>query len=175
MRAGSAPRRAASQEAVKELETDLISKSYGRPAGRAAREWTQFDASGGRSPELRDGRSGRVLRRVADQAADRGAGRESGLLDRAGDARSADVVEVLVRDDGHAHRVRHALLVRLAVGGEGEHRLEEGLELEGGADLRREACLVGADVLEAVDCAGLDSDGVALVGHDLLAVLAELD
>jgi hypothetical protein len=38
MRAGSAPRRAASQEVVKELESDRMELHYGRPAGRAARE-----------------------------------------------------------------------------------------------------------------------------------------
>ena len=60
-------------------------------------------------------------------------------------------------DGGHAHRVRHALAVRLAVGGEPEHRLDQRLELQRRADDTVEHDRLVAVVPERVSRAGLDS------------------
>ena len=80
-----------------------------------------------------------------------------------------------VGDDGEADRVRHAPRVRLAVGGEGEHRLEEPLELERRADLAAEAGPCVAGVAEAVHGARLDGDDLSGAGDDLRAPVPELE
>ena len=80
-----------------------------------------------------------------------------------------------VRDHGEPQRVRHALPVRLAVGGEGEHRLEQRLELEGRAHLADEVGLFLAGVPELVRRAGRDGQPLAGAGDELLPADPEAD
>jgi hypothetical protein len=82
---------------------------------------------------------------------------------------------VRVCDHGEAQQVRHALAVRLAVGGQGEHRLEQRLELQCGADLADELCDVVTGVPEPVRCAGRDGQTVSRSRDELLAPDAEAD
>jgi hypothetical protein len=81
---------------------------------------------------------------------------------------------VLAHDHGEPERIRQAAAVRPAVGGEREHRLDECLEAERGADLGDEAQLAVGRVAEPVQRAGLDHHDVAGPGDDLLAADREL-
>jgi len=79
------------------------------------------------------------------------------------------------RDHGQAQRVRHALLVRLAVGRKREHRLEQRLELERGPNLAHEVRDAVARVPEPVRGAGRHGDALAGAGNALLAADLEAD
>ncbi len=79
------------------------------------------------------------------------------------------------RDHCEPERVGHPLAVRLALGREAEHRLDERLELERGAYLADEAGLAVAGVPEAVRRAGLDRKDVARLRHDLLVADPEAE
>ena len=74
-----------------------------------------------------------------------------------------------LRDDGQPERVRHPLAIRLPVGGEPEHRLDQRLELERRADLGAEARGALARVPELVRRARLDHEGLADAGDVPLA------
>jgi hypothetical protein len=68
---------------------------------------------------------------------------------------------VRLRDHREPQRVRHALAVRLAVGREREHRLDQRLELERRPDLADERDRFVACVPEAVRRAGRDREELA--------------
>ena len=80
-----------------------------------------------------------------------------------------------VRDHSETQRVGHALAVRLAVGREGEHRLDELLELQRGPNLAHEVGLVAARVPELVGSPGRNGHSVSRPGRVLLATEAEAD
>jgi hypothetical protein len=71
-------------------------------------------------------------------------------------------------DHSEPERVRHSFPVRPAFRCEGEHRLDQRLELERRAYLAEEACLALAGVPEAVRRAGRDRCNVAGLRHHLL-------
>jgi hypothetical protein len=75
----------------------------------------------------------------------------------------------MVRDHGQAERAWHALHVRLAVGSEPEHRLDQRLELQRGADLCAEAQRLFAGVPELVRRAVIDQRDLARTELKLLA------
>jgi hypothetical protein len=68
---------------------------------------------------------------------------------------------VRLRDHGQPERIRHALAVRLAVGGEREHRLEQRLELERRPHLADKPDRLVARVPELVRRARLDNGDLA--------------
>ena len=73
------------------------------------------------------------------------------------------------RNHGQPQRVRHAFPVRLAVGREREHRLEEGLELKRRADFADEADMFLACIPETMRRSGLDHGDLARPERHLLA------
>jgi hypothetical protein len=93
---------------------------------------------------------GRVDRLVAQEPTERCAQSESHPLHPLRREGEPHVVIVGAGDDGQPQRVRHALPVRLAVGREAEHRLDQPLELERRPDLADEVRLVVAGVPELV-------------------------
>src|SRR5437763_4749786 len=99
---------------------------------------------------------GDVDRLEAEEASDRSAEDEPRLLQPGRRERQPHGVEMRVRDHGEAQQVGHALPVRLAVGGEREHRLEQRLELQRRADLADEPDRLIARVPETVRGAGLE-------------------
>jgi len=98
---------------------------------------------------------------VAQETADRGAQRKAETLQRRGRERKLDVGEVMLRDHGEPERVRHPLPVRLADGGESEHRLDQLLELACGADFTAKHELVFAGVPPLVRRTGIDDQRLA--------------
>ena len=95
--------------------------------------------------------AGRLVgRAVPEELADRRAEREADPLQERGRERQLHRVEVRVRDHREAQQVRHPLAVRLAVGREGEHRLEQRLELQRRPHLAHEVRDVVAGVPELV-------------------------
>src|SRR3954452_225945 len=87
-----------------------------RPAARISRE---------QSRGRRDTSDAFVGGRVAESTSEEGAGDERRLLERVRHRRQPDDVEEMVRDPREPQRPGHALPVRLAVGGEPEHRLDD--------------------------------------------------
>src|SRR5436190_1754641 len=118
---------------------------------------------------------GDVRGAVAEDAAERRAQCEADPLHERGRKRQLHRVEVGVGDHGEAQRVGHALPVRLAVGGEGEHRLEQRLELEGGPHLADERRLVVAGVPELVRRPRRNRQAPAGARDELLAADLETD
>ena len=105
-----------------------------------------------RGPGLRRRHVGRLVARGACRAGLRPPAPSA--ASRPGRAGAGRCRSVALRDHGEPQRVRHALPVRLAVGGEREHRLEQLLELESGADDADEVELVVAGVPELVRVPG---------------------
>src|SRR5215218_3122001 len=103
-----------------------------------------------------------VDRLVAEQPTDRRPDREPHTLHPGRWERQAHRVEGCVRDDGQAQGVWHPLPVRLALGGEGEHRLDELFELQRRTHLARETGFLLARVPETVG--GPRRDGEPLSG-----------
>ena len=109
-------------------------------------------------------------------------GEASGMADsvarscsQAGMPAQADDVAMRAGDRGHAHGVRHALAIRLAVAGEAEHRLDQRLELQRGADYAVEHDGLVAVVPELVGGAGLDDGALAALELDALATDAQVE
>src|ERR1700745_316724 len=71
--------------------------------------------------------------------------------------------------------VRHALAIRLAVGGEREHRLEQGLELQRGAHLADEVGFLLSRVPHLVRRARGNREPLPGAGDELLAADLEAD
>ena len=112
---------------------------------------------------------------VAEHAAERAAEREPDPLHDGRRERELNRVEVGLRDHREVQRVRHPLAVRLAVGGEREHRLDQRLELQRGPDLADEVRDLVAGVPELVRRAGGHGEALAGAGDELLAADLEAD
>ena len=110
-----------------------------------------------------------MSRAVAEEPPERSAEGEAGLLQPRRREREPHGVEVGLRDHGEPKRIRHSLPVRLAVGSEREHRLEQRLELERRPHFADEADRLLACVPEAVRGAGLDGGDLAGPEQELLA------
>ena len=121
------------------------------------------------------GACGLVGRPVAEQAAERRAECEPEALEPCRGERQTHVVEVVTGDDRQPHRVRHPLLVHLAVLGEREHRLDQLLEVERGLDLADEMRGLLTDVAEAMRRAGRDEDAVARLRDERALAEPELE
>src|SRR4029450_1374154 len=80
-----------------------------------------------------------------------------------------------LRDHGELKRVRQALAVRLSVGCEPEHRLDQLPHLQRRTPLADEVSLVRARVPELVRRPGRNGDPLAGAGEDFLAPETEAD
>ena len=118
---------------------------------------------------------GDIDRLVAEGAAERGTEREPDPLDERRREGQADGVEVRIGDHREPERVRHSLAVRLAVGGQREHRLEQRLELEGGPHLADEVRLLVTCVPEPVRRPGRHRQPPARARDELLPPDLEAD
>ena len=112
---------------------------------------------------------------VAGEVRQRHRGERREVLQPGRDAGQADDVAMRAGDRSHAHGVGHALAVRLAVAGEAEHRLDQRLELQGGADDAVEHDGLVAGVPELVGGAGLDDGTLAALEPDALATDPQLE
>src|SRR5918992_1755231 len=116
---------------------------YARASETERRSTSASCSAGGRVP-----RGSR--RPVAEQLAEWRSDRERGPLQDCGREGQADGVEVRLCDHREPKGVRETLAVRLALGGQGEHRLDQRLELECGPSLGEEASCDLARVPETV-------------------------
>ena len=112
---------------------------------------------------------------VAEHPPERRPDRERRTLHRGGREGKPDGVEMRVGDHGEPERVGQPSPVRLALGGEREHRLDQRLERERGPHLAEEAGVALARVPEPVRGSGRNDGDVARLGEELLRADTEAD
>ena len=125
---------------------NTLCRTARRTGKRARIRWTSLTHVIGSLIERRPADSFRVAERSSERRPDG----KCGSLQRHGREREPNGVEVLPGDHGEAHRARQAALAGLALGGEGEHRLDQRLEPERRPDLQEEACRLVCGIPEPV-------------------------